>query len=167
MFEKTEVSKLLSSISAFGKKQKEVQAMLTNIIAQVVYQSIAHSNADPGIKLYAAMLENKYNRTNGVITYLCKMGNFKHNKADGLTFKATYPRTEEMAVEMAEKCISNPMFTIVKEQAIKKDAIIVDMFKMIVTKARNTVREGKNVISHNEQEEKLFAQIEDYVTSLA
>jgi len=141
-FAKQEVSKVVASIKSFGVKQKEVQSMLTNLMAQVVYQSIAGSNADTGIKLIAALMGNGYNRTNDCITYLTKMGNFKYSKKEGLQFKSVYPRTEEMALNMAEKCISNPMFTIVKEQKVQTEIDVYAVIKSAIASIERKIKEA-------------------------
>ena len=141
-FAKQEVSKLNSQIKTFGIKQAELQSVLTQIIANVIYQSIAGSNSDPGIKLFVAMKENGYNRTNDTITYLCKMGNFKYSKKEGLQFKSNFPRTEEMAIEMAERAISNPMFTIVKEASVKTEADVRQMVKAMFANIKKWEKEA-------------------------
>ncbi len=165
MFQKIEVSKLQSTIASFGKKQAEMQALLTGIIAQCVYQSVAHNNADPGIKLVGALFSNGYNRTNDTITYLCKMGNFAYKKDIGLFFKGHYAKNEDLAVELAEKCISNPMFTIVKEQKVAQDLDLTRAFKALVAKAKATIKEGKVVLADDDKEMELFRMIEDYVAT--
>ena len=144
-FIKSEMSSLNKTIAAFGKKQAEQQAMLTQIIANVIYQSIAGSNSDPGIKLFVAMKENGYNRTNDTVTYLCKMGNFKYSKKEGLQFKSNFPRTEEMALEMAERAISNPMFTIIKEVSVKTE---VDILSMVSAMLKNIDKWKKEAIEN-------------------
>lgn len=165
MFQKIEVSKLQSQISAFGKKQSEIQAILTGIIAQCVYQSVAHNNVDPGIKLIGALFNNGYNRTNDTITFLCKMGNFAYKKDSGIFFKGHYAKNEELAIELAEKCISNPMFTIVKEQKVAQDLDLTRAFKALVAKAKATIKEGKAVLADDDKEMELFRMIEDYVAT--
>lgn len=167
MFQKIEVSKLQSQISAFGKKQAEVQAALTNIIAQCVYQSVAHNNADPGIKLVGALFSNGYNRTNDTITFLCKMGNFAYKKDSGIFFKGHYAKNEELALELAEKCISNPMFTIVKEQKVAQDLDLTRAFKALVHKAKKAIEEGKQVLVEDDKEMVIFRMIEEYVAAKA
>ena len=165
MFQKIEVSKLQSTIASFGKKQAEMQALLTGLIAQCVYQSVAHNNVDPGIKLVGALFSNGYNRTNDTITFLCKMGNFSYKKDSGLFFKGHYAKNEELAVELAEKCISNPMFTIVKEQKVAQDLDLTRAFKALVAKAKATIKEGKAVLADDDKEMELFRMIEDYVAT--
>ena len=167
MFQKIEVSKLQSQIKAFGVKQKEMQSVLTGIIAQCVYQSVAHNNADPGIKLIGALFSNGYNRTNDTITFLCKMGNFAYKKDVGIFFKGHYAKNEELAVELAEKCISNPMFTIVKEQRVAQDMDITKALKALVARAKATIKEGKQVLVDDDKEAELFAMIEEYVSAKA
>lgn len=167
MFQKIEVSKLQSQIKTLGIKQKEMQSALTGIIAQVVYQSVAHNNADPGIKLVGALFNNGYNRTNDTITFLCKMGNFAYKKDAGIFFKGHYAKNEELAVELAEKCISNPMFTIIKEQRVAKDMDLTKALKALVARAEATIKEGKKVLVDDDKEAELFAMIEEYVSAKA
>ena len=167
MFQKIEVSKLQSQIKTLGIKQKEMQSALTGIIAQVVYQSVAHNNADPGIKLVGALFSNGYNRTNDTITFLCKMGNFAYKKDSGIFFKGHYAKNEELAVELAEKCISNPMFTIIKEQRVAKDMDLTKALKALVARAKATIKEGKQVLVDDDKEAELFAMIEEYVSAKA
>ena len=165
MFQKIEVSKLQSQISSFGKKQAELQALLTGLIAQCVYQSVAHNNVDPGIKLIGALFNNGYNRTNDTITFLCKMGNFAYKKDVGIFFKAHYAKNEALAVELAEKALSNPMFTIVNEQKVAQDLDLTRAFKALVAKAKATIKEGKAVLADDDKEMELFRMIEDYVAT--
>ena len=167
MFQKIEVSKLQSQIKTLGIKQKEMQSALTGIIAQCVYQSVAHNNADPGIKLVGALFNNGYNRTNDTITFLCKMGNFAYKKDSGIFFKGHYAKNEELAVELAEKCISNPMFTIIKEQRVAKDMDLTKALKALVARAEATIKEGKKVLVDDDKEAELFAMIEEYVSAKA
>lgn len=167
MFQKIEVSKLQSQIASFGKKQAEVQAALTNIIAQCIYQSVAHNNADPGIKLVGALFSNGYNRTNDTITFLCKMGNFAYKKDSGIFFKGHYAKNEELAVELAEKCISNSMFTIVKEQSVAQDVDLTRAFKTLVSKAKKAIENGKQVLVDDDEEADIFRRIEEYIAAKA
>lgn len=167
MFQKIEVSKLNTQIKTFGLKQKEVQSLLVNLMAQVVYQSVAHNNADPGIKLIGAMFSNGYNRTNDSITFLCKMGNFAYKKDVGVYFKAHYAKDETLAVELAEKCLSNPMFTIVKEQKVTQDLDLTKAFKSLVARAKNAIKEGKQVLTDDDKETEIFRMIEEYVAAKA
>jgi hypothetical protein len=135
-------SNLVKEINAFASTQKKQQSVLTQLIANVVYQSIAGSNADQGIKLIGAMMANGYNRTNDTITYLTKMGNFKWSKKDGLQFKSVFPRTEEMALEMAEKCVANPMFTIVKETKVQTEIDVYAVIKNAIASIERKIKEA-------------------------
>lgn len=146
---------LAKEITSFTSNQKKMQGVLTQLIANVIYQSIAGSNADQGIKLIQGMKENGYNRTNDTITYLCKMGNFKYSKKDGLQFKGQFPKTEEMAIEMAERAVSNPMFTIVKEATVKTEVDVLQMVKAMLANVEKWKKEalenGKTLnIQHEE-----------------
>ena len=146
---------LSKEIVKFTSDQKKMQSALTQLIANVIYQSIAGSNADQGIKLVQGMKENGYNRTNDTVTFLCKLGNFKYSKKDGLQFKGQFPRTEEMALEMAERAVSNPMFTIVKEATVKTEVDVLALVKSLLGSVekwkKEAVENGKTLnIQHEE-----------------
>jgi hypothetical protein len=148
-------SNLKKDIETFTTNQKKLQSALTQLIANVIYQSIAGSNADQGIKLIQGMKENGYNRVNDTITYLCKMGNFKYSKKDGLQFKGQFPKTEEMAIEMAERAVANPMFTIVKEASVKTEVDVLHLVKSVLANVEKWKKEalenGKTLnIQHEE-----------------
>lgn len=160
MFNKLDNSKLLNHIANFGRREAERQAILTQLIANVVYQSISGNNIDPGIKLVGAMAANGYNRRNDVITYLCQMGNFSYKKDKGLQFKARFPKNEELALEMAEKCIANPMFSIVREAAVKTEIDILADIRAYLAKVRRELdkatKEGRHI---NVQHEELISKL--------
>jgi len=153
-------SNLSKEIVKFTSDQKKMQSLLTQLLANVIYQSIAGSNADQGIQLIKGMKENGYNRTNDTITFLCKLGNFKYTKKEGesvksLQFKGQFPKTEEMAIEMAEKAISNPMFTIVKESMVKTEIDVLTMVKSMLANVekwkKEAIENGKTLnIQHEE-----------------
>lgn len=162
MFAKMENSKLLGSIASYGRHQAKYQALLTNLVAQCVYQSIANNNIDPGIKLVGALSSNGYNRRNDVITYLCNMGNFTFKKDKGLQFKPRFPKDESFALEMGEKCIANPMFTIVKEKAVKTEIDVLADIKALYARIKREIdtasKEGRTLsVQHEEYLVKLQA----------
>ncbi len=160
MFEKMETSKLQSHISTLASGMKKQQAILTQLIAQCVYQSIAGNNADPGIKLVGALSQNGYSRRNDTISYLCKMGNFGWKKDKGLFFKPNFAKNEEMAVKMAELSISNPMFTVEKEKAVKTEIDVLADLKHYLARVKKQIKEAA------EEGRTLKVQHEEILTSL-
>lgn len=133
---------LNETIVNLGNSWKKQQDVLTQIIANVVYQSIHGNNADMGLKLVKALKGNGYHRTNDVLTYLCKMGNFKHNKEKGLHFAPIHPK--ELALEIAELCVENPMFSIVKEQQVKTEIDALEMFEKTLAAIRHQIKKAAN-----------------------
>jgi hypothetical protein len=152
--------KLQSHIATLASGMKKQQAILTQLIAQCVYQSIAGNNADPGIKLIGALSQNGYSRRNDTITYLCKMGNFGWKKDKGLFFKANFEKNEETAIKMAEMAISNPMFTIEREKAVKTEIDILADIKNYVKRIKKEIAEAAK------EGRALKVQHEEILTSL-
>lgn len=157
-FQKLSISDLESKLSSLVTTMKEQQATLTQLVANVVYQSVYGRNVDPAKKLIGALTGNGYNRTNDVITYLCRMGNFKYNKKDGLMFKQVF--NPDQADEIAELCVSNPMFSLVREPAVKTEIDILADLQRYLKKVKRQIKEA------NEENRQLKVVHDDLIAKL-
>lgn len=159
-FIKQTISDLLKSLSELKGRQEKEQTAITQLVANAVYYSVKDRNIDPGLKLFGALSSNGYTRTNDCITYLCKMGNFTYNKKDGLKFKQQF--LPELADEIAETCVSNPMFTVVKEPPVRTEVDLLKEYHAFMKRMQKRMDEvvgNHGSISHPEVLEKLKAAI--------